>query len=316
MLHPDVFLKENSKRHLYKFREFEGNISGTSLKYKGESIRPACYLYLFRYDLFYFYWGGKMNAMDRTGQFSTYNSIHNNTLKFISKSDNDLIIAYPENPRKLSIIIHHDTPEMMGEAAQMLELSLNKNLVNSFLINNQILAVIDELNNFKVFDLAEGKLLKMQSYQLYPNTNPIEVTNPPLQSAIPRAHSIDYYLSKNYLLAHNKKSAIFDLFTISEIYKPCYVTSLQSQLSPFVIPNIDLDFFGFPIITMFEKKQNGKYQIISYLFFENAFIVLCDQKMLNYDFIYKVRSFGDDIYVIGGNNAPNGGKVISLGLNI
>lgn len=316
MLHQHVFLKENAKRQLYKFKEVDGNINGTSLKYKGEAIRPACYQYLFRYDLFYFYWGGKMNAMDKNGQFSTYNSIHNNTLKFFTKSEDDTIIVYPESQRKLSIIIHQDTPEMMGEAAQMLELSLSKNVVKAFIINNIILCLIDELNNFKVFNLSKNRLEKISSVPLYPNANPLEVTNPPLQSSIPRLHSIEYHLSGNYILAQNKKNSIFDLFTLGDDFKPVYITSLQTQLSPYVMANIDLDFFGYPIITMFEKTQNGKYQIISYLFFENAFIVLSDQRMLNFDFIYKIRSFGDMIYVIGGNNTPNGGKIVSLGLNI
>lgn len=316
MLNPNVFLKENSKRQLYKFREADGNISGTSLKYKGEAIRPACYQYLFRYDLFYFYWAGKMNAMDKTGQFSTFNAIHNNTLKFIAKSEDDMIIIYPESQRKLCILIHQDTPEMMGEAAQMLELPLNKNVVTAFILNNQILCIIDEGNDFKVFDLGKNPPDRINSTPLYPNSNPSELTNPPLQSSLPRVHSIEYYNSGTHILAHNKKNTIFDLFRITEGFIPVYLTSLQTQLSPYVICNIDLNFFGYPIITLFEKKQNGKYQIISYLFFENAFIVLCDQKMLNYDFIYKIKAFGDHIYVIGGNNTANGGKVISLALNI
>ena len=303
---------------LFKFNESEGSIKASSIKYQGEAIRPPYYEYLQRYDLFYFFWENKMISLDKNGMFSTYSSVKPSTPKFIVKNSSDTIIVYPISSRKLTICIHKDTEDMVGVVDRMLEVSLACPVSAIFLVDETTMISIDDSNFFKAFDLKHKETKAVMSTPLYPKSryaNYSETADMPRSSSFFRTQTIRFCLSKGFLLAQNLKTSIFDLFALVENYKPTFLTSLQTQLSAYAIPNIHLDFFGYPIITIFEKKPNGKYQIISYLFFENAFICLCDKKVLNYEFIYKIKNFGSKIYVIGGTNTPNGGRVISIGVN-
>jgi hypothetical protein len=321
LLAPDVFLKENSKKTLFKFMEVNGNISANSVKYQGDTIRPPSYEYLFRYDLFYFYWDGKLISMDKNGVFSSYTAISQIAPKFIIKNDSESIVAYPETPKKMTVLIHCDSEDMLGEVSKMLEINLNSNIHSAFLLEDNILLIIDEFNQTTSFSLAQGQMKKLSSCDLYPNQalNSVRTshrsTAGSMNSAYGSLQNYKFCLSNGFLLAQNVRTSIFDLFTMGEEYRPKYVTSLKTQLSQLAVANIHLNFFGYPIITIFEKKQKG-FQIISYLFFENNFVILGDKKVLNFEFIKKIRNFGSRIYVVGGNPGADGGRVVGFSLNL
>jgi len=259
--------------------------------------------------------------MDKNGIFSTYKSISQIAPKFIIKNESENIIAYPETSKKMSILIHEDSDDMLGEVSKMLEINLSANIHSAYIVHDKILFLIDEYNVTTAWSLDNAHLKKISTTELYPNqgnhlrTSHRSTTSTATNSYVNSAHKFKFNLSNGYLLAHNINSSIFDLFALSNNYEPNYITSLKTQLSPHCVSNIHLNFFGYPIITIFEKKMKG-FQIISYLFFETTFVILGDKKVLNYEFIKKIKDFGEKIYVIGGKSGTDGGRIVSFALNL
>lgn len=108
----------------------------------------------------------------------------------------------------------------------------------------------------------------------------------------------EFHSSKNHLIVVNQMNAI-DVFKFSSHYKLDYLASLKHQFSPMSFVKGNIEIFGNPIISIFQKRNDGFFEVHNYLYFDEKFILVENKKRrLLFKNILKVIPMDEKFVVI------------------
>ena len=81
----------------------------------------------------------------------------------------------------------------------------------------------------------------------------------------------EFYSSRNHLTVVSRLSSV-DMFKYTPEFHLEYVASLKVQMSPVSIVRTKLELFGNPVLSIFQLRQDGFFEVTNYLYFDNKFI--------------------------------------------
>lgn len=167
------------------------------------------------------------------------------------------------------------------------KIQVNSNIVEAFIPEENVVCVIDGAYFYKAFRIEkleeeDDDLESLGNFgsnqDLLQNFNKSKIT----MIASQRIYTMnlkssqykrEFHVSKNHLTVVNQLNAI-DVFKFSNEYKLEYLASLKHQFSPMSFVKAKIEIFGNPIITVFQKRNDGFYEVFNYLYFDDKFILV------------------------------------------
>lgn len=184
-------------------------------------------------------------------------------------------------------------------------ITINSNILDAFLPEENVVCVIDGAYFYKAYRI-EKQTDEGSSDDFAQNLTQFGDRSKIRMIASQRIYTMnlkqqcsrEFHYSKNHLTVVNHMNAI-DLFKFTSEYKLEYLASLKHKFSPYSFVRAKMEIFGNPIITIFQKRNDGFHEVFNYLFFEQKFISIENKnRRLLFKDVNKVVSDNDKFVVI------------------